>query len=170
MAFISRLTDMKSMFDTPIMMPIYDYLSKACDPLSDVYKRILATQQESKIELDSGVFAIEQSYSLKSSAYAFYETHKKYVDFQLVVKGAEFFSIASASECAISKPYDEARDLIVYDAPKTSSMLYLQSGTLAVFFPQDVHSGGLGVEQLGDIRVHKSVLKVPFSLLSPKWV
>lgn len=167
MAFVGKLCDMRAMFHTQALLGIYTYLSNACTKGSCEFERILSGEQT--IQLDSGAFAIEQSYHLKDLSKAFYETHRNYVDLQLVVQGEELFSIAAASDCAIKDPYNAEKDLITYHPPKHSSTLHLSAGMLAVFFPYDVHSGGLGAESLGIKPVYKSVVKVPVDLLAPRF-
>lgn len=167
MAFVGKLYDMRAMFHTQALLGIYAYLSNACTKGSCEFERILSGEQT--IQLDSGAFAIEQSYHLKDLSKAFYETHRNYVDLQLVVQGEEIFSIAAASDCAIKDPYNAQKDLITYHPPKHSSTLHLSAGMLAVFFPYDVHSGGLGAESLGIKPVYKSVVKVPVDLLAPRF-
>lgn len=117
---------------------------------------------------DFRIFAIEQSYGLKALSQGFYETHRIYVDVQVVLHGQELFHLASARDCEILTPYDEKRDLIIYRAPEKHSVLHLYGGMAAVFFPYDVHAGGLGQELLGTEPVYKSVLKVPLHLLQPR--
>lgn len=168
MAIIGKLSDMCAMFAAKDLQGIYAYLLAASREGSCEFDRILATTGEHKVDLDSGAFAIEQSYCLKHSSQAFYETHKRYVDVQLVIKGEEIFSIAMASDCMIKDPYNAEKDLITYHPPKHTSWLHLSAGMLAVFFPYDVHSGGLGAESMGAKSVYKSVVKVPIDLLDPR--
>lgn len=169
MAFVGKLCDMRNILHTQALLGIYTYLSNACTKGSCEFERILSTSGEQKIQLDSGAFAIEQSYHLKDLSKAFYETHRKYVDLQLVVQGEEIFSIAVASDCVIKDTYDVQKDIATYHTPKRSSTLHLSAGMLAVFFPYDVHSGGLGAESLGIKPVYKSVVKVPVDLLTPRF-
>ncbi len=169
MAFFGRLEDFGAMFVGEVLERVYAYLCCANNPEHSIHQRILSTKGEVKFELDSDIWAIEQSYALKASSYGFYETHETYVDFQFVADGAEFFALAPKSACTIQKPYNKERDLIIYDTPKHCSKVYLERGMLAVFFPQDVHSGGLGLEELGNKTIHKSVIKIPHKLLTPRW-
>lgn len=169
MAFVGKLCDMGAMFAAKDLQGIYTYLLAASQEGGCEFARILATTGEHKVDLDSGAFAIEQSYHLKDLSKAFYETHRNYVDLQLVVQGEELFSIAAASDCVIKDPYNAEKDLITYHPPKHTSQLHLSAGMLAVFFPYDVHSGGLGAESLGIKPVYKSVVKVPVDLLAPRF-
>lgn len=149
---------------------VYPYMLEALTPKSPIYQRILSTKGESKIQITKNIYAIEQSYPLKLESKAFFESHKEFVDFQLIVRGQEYFLIAPSGECTIEEKYDAEKDLLVYKTPNHCSRLFLNAGTLAVFFPQDVHAGGLGLEDFGGAtakkipEVHKVVLKVPLEL------
>ena len=125
---------------------------------------------ECEFDLGGGVCAIEQSYMLKGPQEAFFETHKKYVDFQLCVAGAEEFLIGFSEDFSILRPYDEKKDLVVYHNPiLPPHTLFFTAGTLGIFFPQDVHSGGLDSKNTAysqwQEQIHtplkKTVLKVP---------
>lgn len=175
MAIVGRFGDIAGFFTAPALQPVLSYLWAVATPKSPESARILAMEQNSehKLELqacascsnlDSRAFTIEQSYGLKSLSQAFYETHRAYVDVQVILQGQELFYLASARDCEILTPYDEHRDLIVYRPPEKYSVLHLYSGMVAVFFPEDVHAGGLGLDQLGGQIVYKSVVKVPRAL------
>ncbi len=163
MAFIGNLDSIMSMFSrTKALQELCNYMQEASNPKSAIYKRIINTQGENKIPLGKGMIAIEQSYKLKPDIKAFYESHRKYIDFQLVVLGEELFYIVPNTQCKIKAQYDKAKDLIIYYPPNAYSTLHLKAQTLAVFLPQDVHSGGLGVQNLGErMIVYKSVIKIP---------
>lgn len=119
-------------------------------------------------DIGHGMRAIFECYRTKPASEAFCETHCRYVDFQLVVAGQERFFVGEAEDCAVRAPYDEERDLIVYEPPNMQAspqFITLCPRSLAVFFPNDVHAGGLHVQgENGDI-VHKCVIKVPVGLL-----
>ena len=171
MAVVGKIGDIAGFFAAPALQPVLSYLQAVSAPKSPESTRILAMEQNTEYKFglescgdfgnpDSRVFAIEQSYGLKSSSQAFYETHRDYVDVQIILQGQELFHLASARDCEILASYDECRDRSTHRTTKTS-VLHLYSDMVAVFFPEDVHAGGLGLEQLGSQIVYKSVVKVP---------
>ncbi len=166
MAFINQLESIHQMFTSEAMRTLLDYLKEASTQESQIHKRILATNLESKYELGAGMIAIEQSYELKAESSAFFESHKKFVDFQLVVQGSELFYIANSDKCSIHTPYNDQKDLIIYNTPQCHSILHLQANTLAIFMPNDVHAGGLGLGSLPCDRLYKSGIKVPIALIN----
>jgi YhcH/YjgK/YiaL family protein len=122
--------------------------------------RGLAAGASQRVELGDGVFAMEQVYETKPRADGFFESHRKYIDLQVVVEGEELIELVDASRIAVREPYASERDLIIYqDAPKTSQ-LRLVAGEAAIFFPVDVHMPSLRLCAAPTL-VRKSVVKVP---------
>lgn len=122
MAIIAQARTLEWFFKAyPQLNVVKEYISQALNPTSEIYKRISALQipqMQNRIEvsypLESGIRAIEQSYYLKSAKNAFFETHKAYLDFQLVISGYEYMCIGDKDSFDVKIPYDESRDLIVY--------------------------------------------------------
>jgi len=120
----------------------------------------LAAGASAKHELDHGVVAIEQAYDTRLRSAGFFESHRKYIDIQVIVSGEERIEVIDLAESSAEKPYDDARDLIVHRDHPGASVLQLRAGQAAVFFPADVHMPCLRIgEAAGFVR--KSVLKVP---------
>ncbi|WP_394994743.1 YhcH/YjgK/YiaL family protein [uncultured Helicobacter sp.] len=178
MAIIGHLEQFGEFFARhPALAEVREYLTQALTIDSALHRRIIALQSSAESErveisydLGSGVRAIEQTYPLKPRAQAFYESHRAFVDFQLCVAGAECFEVGHIADFTPLAPYDESKDLIIYHAPTMPPhRLFFHSGILGVFFPQDVHAGGLEYE--GDCEhaplfaPKKVVLKVPVGLL-----
>ncbi|PAF41040.1 YhcH/YjgK/YiaL family protein [Helicobacter sp. 11S03491-1] len=173
MAIIGKFDALKHLFEkTEELEILCIYLNHAQKPHHPIHDRILHTplQTENKIPLEAGMWAIEQSYMLKQSSEAFYETHQEYIDFQLAVKGIEYFELGDVSDFDIQCPYDQTKDLIVYQKSLKTSKIRLHEGMLAIFFESDVHAGGLQGEDTQDTQniVFKTVVKVPKKLIKLK--
>lgn len=152
MALVGDFRQFESFFALyPSLIEAKNYLTQALTIDSVVYKRINAlasttenTRVEFTYELGGNIRAIEQTYPLKPHTEAFYESHKKFVDFQLCVEGAEYFEVGYIKDFIPLTPYDESKDLIIYAKPITPPhRFFFHSGILGIFFPQDVHAGGL---------------------------
>lgn len=85
-----------------------------------------------------------------------WESHRKYIDLQYVVQGAEKIEVVPAASATVTKDYDEARDVIRYDAK--GKQYEAKPGTIYIFFPQDVHRPNIKAE--GFDKDKKLVLKV----------
>mgnify|MGYP003370751796 FL=1 len=123
MAIIAQARTLEWFFKAyPQLNVVKEYISQALNPQSEIHKRISTLQipqSQDRIEvsypLEYGIRAIEQSYYLKPMKNAFFETHRAYLDFQLVISGYEYMCIGDKDTFDIKIPYNESRDLIVYE-------------------------------------------------------
>jgi YhcH/YjgK/YiaL family protein len=113
-----------------------------------------------RVELGEGVFAIEQVYATKPRAEGFFESHRKYVDLQVVVEGDEAMEVIDAARIAVRDPYDPERDLVTYADTAEASRLRVGAGQATIFFPVDVHMPSLRVTA-EPVLVRKVVVKIP---------
>ncbi|CAJ99894.1 YhcH/YjgK/YiaL family protein [Helicobacter acinonychis] len=150
------------------------YLHDVMQKDSKAYQRVLnlAPNTEFQVPLEHGMFSIEQSYCLehvRESEKGFFESHRQYVDFQLVVKGIEGAKVVDIKKATMKTPYDGKKDLIVYEPVKEASFLHLNASMLAVFFESDVHAlrfYGESFEKYRTEPIFKAVVKVPKELIS----
>lgn len=150
------------------LLRLREYLHSALDGTLSIVIETMHVGERKIEDIGYGMRAIFECYRTKVAGEAFFESHRQYVDFQLVVSGQERFWIGEAEDCVVQAPYDEERDLVVYVSPNMQvnpQFITLCPRSLAIFFPNDVHAGGLQVsDENGDI-VHKCVIKVPVGLL-----
>src|SRR5688500_6797667 len=66
--------------------------------------RAIAPGASGKVELGGGVFAVEQVYHTKPRAEAFFESHQKFIDVQVVVEGEELMVVIDASRITVREP------------------------------------------------------------------
>lgn len=187
MAFIGHLEQFGEFFARYRMLAgAKEYLTQALTPDSAVHKRIIALKSHTnRIEithdLGEGIRAIEQTYPLKPHTEAMYESHRAFVDLQLCVAGAEYFEVGYIAHFTPQTHYDIDKDLIIYQRPTIAPhRLFFHSGILGVFFPEDVHAGGLRYERESSTSIdsptssaspiipnpQKVVLKVPLALFT----
>lgn len=83
------------------------------------------------------------------------ESHRKYIDIQFVVAGADLIGWRPLAETEeVDVPYDEKRDIGFFAGPP-ATWLDVRSQSFTIFYPEDVHAP-LGC----DGQVHKAVVKV----------
>jgi YhcH/YjgK/YiaL family protein len=83
------------------------------------------------------------------------ESHRRYIDIQLTLAGAEEIGWKPAAECSLPEgPFSVEKDIAFY-ADRPESWFAVGPGTFALFFPDDAHAplGGAG-------RLVKAVVKV----------
>jgi YhcH/YjgK/YiaL family protein len=85
-----------------------------------------------------------------------WESHRKYIDLQYVIRGQEKIGVASAGAASILKPYDENTDVQNYT---TEGKYYIaKPGTFFLFFADDAHRPVIKVN--GYHTVKKIVIKI----------
>ncbi|WP_104748057.1 YhcH/YjgK/YiaL family protein [Helicobacter cetorum] len=177
MAIFGELCSLGHLFKkTQELEVLHGYLKDALNAEHAIYQRILKLplDTEHKFDLGFGMFAIEQSYYLehaRESAKGFFESHQKYVDFQLIVKGVEGAKVLDVNKAIIKTSYDGKKDLIVYESVCETSFLCLKEGVLAIFFENDAHALKFYEESFKRYTtetIFKVVVKVPKELIKLK--
>ena len=68
------------------------------------------------------------------------ESHRKKIDFTLVVKGTEGFALLDHETSTVKTPYDEKKDVIQYNYKKENTHFFTNKrGRFLIFFPCDWH-------------------------------
>lgn len=147
---------------TPGFITAFAYAEELLRAGSPAQARLkaIAKGESRKIELADGVFAIEQVYETKPRAEGFFESHRTYIDVQVVVEGEETMELVDASRIAVKEAYQPDRDLIIYADHAGASLLRAVAGQAAVFFPVDVHMPSLRPGSAAGL-VRKTVVKIP---------
>ena len=68
------------------------------------------------------------------------ESHRKKIDFMIVVKGTEGFALLDHESSSVSQPYNEQKDVMRYNYVKEKTNFFnVKSGQFVIFFPSDWH-------------------------------
>jgi len=164
MAVIGNVYKLEKFFKNKNLTVVFDYFKEALQSGSDIHKRIFSLPVGSfeKVMLTKDVFALEQVFFTKKREDCFIESHKKYIDFQLILRGNEQMEYIDIDKLEIETNYDEDKDLITYHLVDNTSKFLLQEGDLAIFFPDDAHIGL--PEYKSSELVYKTVIKFPIEL------
>jgi biofilm protein TabA len=140
------------------------YVAEALQAHSVAAQRIagLAAGVTERIELSGGSFALDQVYVPRLRPDGFFESHRKYIDVQVIVAGEELMEVQDISRLVVSEPYSAERDFIKYADSADTSVLRMRAGDVAVFFPEDGHMPSLRWRNADLVR--KTVVKVPVNL------
>jgi len=122
--------------------------------------REIAVGSSERIELGHGAYAIEQVYASKPRAEGFFESHRRYIDVQVIVEGCEQMEVVDVARAVVRDPYNEERDFLIYQDAHDASVVKLRAGEVAVFFPVDIHMPSLRLGAAA-VVVRKTVVKVP---------
>jgi len=162
MAILGPFSTVKSQiaFD-PRFNAALAYVAEALRAGSTANVRIaqVAAGTTGRVDLSGGSFALEQVYVPKARPEGFFESHRKYIDVQVIVTGEELMEVEDIARLSATAAYNPERDLIKYADTSVGSVLRMRAGDVAVFFPEDGHMPSLHWRGTGN--VHKTVVKVP---------
>ena len=90
-------------------------------------------------EINPRVKAIVSEYETKAVNENGYEAHKKFIDIQYLLKGAEKNCYLPVEKLKETKGYSEEKDAAFYEADVPAQELMLGDGNFAIYWPQDGH-------------------------------
>lgn len=103
------------------------------------------------------LFIIVAEYYGKQKPEALYESHKKYIDLQYVIKGEEIMGLTTPDKVKVKNPYDESKDIAFFDYDG-GQYLKATPENFFLFFPEDVHRPSITT---GDsVLIKKIVVKI----------
>ena len=105
------------------------------------------------------VFARVIEGSSKPLADCLFETHRLYIDIQVIVTGTEIQHWAPLKELTqVKKPYNFDSDVVFFEDPERSIPIELREGDMAIYWPADGHKPGCAVDAPAPVK--KVVVKV----------
>lgn len=141
-----------SLENAALYAPIHPRIALALGELAR-----LSALPEGRYALDGEqVFAIIEQYQTKPREDALWEAHRKYIDVQFVVEGAEVMGVAPLQNMEAQGEYDEAKDYQPFAGD--GDFFTLRAGQFAILFPQDVHLPQRSLNQPQTVK--KIVIKV----------
>lgn len=87
-----------------------------------------------------------------------WESHRKYIDLQYVIQGAEGMAKAPVASAKVTEPYNDAKDVAHYEAEGTQ--YNASQGVFYLFFPMDAHRVNIKVD--GADHDKKIVIKIAY--------
>ncbi len=163
MALIGSLETLRSQVPpTPGFSVAFAYVEELLREDSPARARLrgIAAGGSQKIELEGGAFAVEQVYTTRPRAEGFFESHRKYIDVQVIVEGSELMEVVDISRIRMRDAYDSERDLITYHDCDEASLFRVPAGVATIYYPADVHMPTLRLGEVSSL-VRKTVVKVP---------
>jgi YhcH/YjgK/YiaL family protein len=116
----------------------------------------LKNMENGKYEIEGEeIFAMVQNYSTKELFEGRLESHHKYIDIQYMISGTEQMGYAPLQGQEVTEEILES-DLVFYDGE--ASILKVEEGMFAIFYPNDLHMPGLLYNEKDEIK--KLVIKV----------
>lgn len=123
----------------------------------ELVERLMDRFEPKRYNFDGARFANAEEYETKLTSR--FEAHRKMVDVQIVVSGAELIHFAPINDnFVVEEPYDEMRD-IMFMTGEVKDTVLLRAGEACVIGPELAHMPGMAVN--GSSHVKKIVLKIP---------
>jgi len=144
-------------------------------PLGPAWREAFAFLRDAGPELAAGkyplrgdrMFAIVMDYLTQPAATGELETHRRYLDIQMLLLGREAVVCHFVPDLQILQPYDPARDVELYLVPVAArTRIILNPGHFLALFPNDAHMPCLCLKHTPE-PVRKIVVKVAVELLAP---
>ena len=109
-----------------------------------------------KYEIDGeNIYALVQQYNTKLKKDGFWEAHRRYIDLQYVIQGAEKIGYANLSRLTQGE-YDASKDFLPLYGE--GDFLTLKDGSFVILMPEDAHMPGIAFDSL--LPVKKIVIKI----------
>jgi len=137
------------------------YLQELKNTHSKIRQEIdsIAVGEKNERLLAENLKAIEQCYMTTTREFAIIESHRLYIDFQLLIAGEEFMETNHNSKLTLKKDYNEKMDLTVYNESNSLHLLKMTPNDYALFMPEDAHRSTLKINTEQVTR--KVVIKIP---------
>lgn len=99
-----------------------------------------------------------QSYVTKPTNLCKLESHRKFIDIQIMVEGQEVMDIVDISRLTVKEEYDEENDVVFWCVPSRMARTTLKVGDCIILYPENAHRGAVLYKE--DSKVLKIVGKV----------
>lgn len=106
--------------------------------------------------LGDEIFLLINEYNTKEESLCVTESHKKYIDIQIMLQGEEKFGFEVLKNQEVTEAYNVEKDYTFYKA--NLDYLLLRADNFAIFFPNDLHCPGISIAN--EALVKKAVVKV----------
>jgi len=119
----------------------------------------LAKKPDGRYPVDGDdLYYIVQHYTTRPLEQGRFESHRKYIDIQVLLAGQELLDYSPTTGLEVVEPYSEDKDIMFYRVGAISARVTLEPGLFCLLYPHDAH---LPSCQLAcPSGVHKVVFKI----------
>lgn len=111
---------------------------------------------------NSDVFYMMHEKETSAVTDSFWESHKIYTDIYYIIEGSEVVCYTKPEDLKIKTPYDEQKDLVLYEHTGTGLVnpVLLNTKHFMVLRPGEVHMANISPVQGKNNRVKKAIFKI----------
>ena len=84
------------------------------------------------------------------------EAHKKYIDIQAVIEGAEYMGYTNIKKTSVNEEYDAEKDVMFLNG--STDKVKADNKTFVIFFPSDAHMPALSIDEPRYVK--KAIFKI----------
>jgi len=151
------LKNWKSMPDLKGFEAAFEFLDKKTLADVPVGKHAIEGEQ---------IYALVQKLPSRAAETAQFESHRKYIDVHYVVSGQETSGFSPAADLKLAVPYDESKDVMLYNVPQQYTKIEVRPGQFVVYRPGQAHLPNCHLQ--GPHDLHKVVIKVHADYLAAR--
>lgn len=104
------------------------------------------------------IFASVQAYNTKMETECLFESHRRYIDIQVIINGIEKMSWLPIDKLNLIEDNFDKDDYALYKESFHGSELIVHEGEFVIFYPEDGHKPCIAVDKPSYVK--KVVLKV----------
>lgn len=120
--------------------------------------KISDTDIGNKIYVNENFFYSIQSYMTQTENNCTLESHRKYIEIQVMALGNEIMDLSDVTRLEIQEDYNEDNDTVLWKAPRRMARITLKEGDFVILYPENAHRGSVSLKE--SQRVVKIVGKV----------
>ena len=139
--WIMEMSEMLSIGTAKSTDEIKSFLSRQKETYKDPYDKYMVQEYETRLVENCKL-----------------ESHRKYIDIQLVVKGTERIDVSNLVGLKVEEEYNEEKDIILWKKPNRMQRILLNEGSYVVFYPENGHMPCIG--DMNPMIIKKVVIKI----------
>ena len=113
-----------------------------------------------KYEISENAYINIDEYETRDENTIKLEAHRKYIDIQFLIDGAERIYTTDIEGLEVSEKYNDEKDVEFYQTPKRPlNLSYLTKNKFILLYPDDAHSPCINFDNLTR-KVKKAVVKI----------
>ncbi len=139
-------------------------LNKVKELSSEIYNfitdgtRCNADIPDGRIDFSDGSYGIVSSYQTQFRDDKEYESHRKYIDVQMLLKGSEYIEVAPITTLTVTKDYSEEKDVMFFSNAVEGANIVLEPMKPVILLPETGHMPGVIYKEA--VTVKKIVFKI----------
>lgn len=117
----------------------------------------LKVKEPGKYSIDGDrIFVLISEYKTKPKEEANWEAHRKYIDIQYIISGAEKMGYTSVENITTTIEYSDENDIFFGEG--NGDYVTVSEGSFVIFMPQDAHMPSITEDKKQDVK--KAVIKI----------